>query len=162
MTDPETERMRAGTPLTEAFLNGRLPCSGLEGELIDFARDLERALAAKTAEVEEERKRAIHGVLAAQARDRFRSEVIELRAKNAQLEKELAAARAELAVIHRHDNAGLYFAAKLHVRDVWDKHLGPHKCAVDGVDQFLSALEQWMMDEGNPAVKAPADSTTQS
>ena len=33
------------------------------------------------------------------------------------------------------------------VLELWGKHLGPHKCAVDGVDQFLKELEAWMTEE---------------
>lgn len=32
------------TPKTDAFLNGRLPCTQLERELIEFARSLEMKL----------------------------------------------------------------------------------------------------------------------
>lgn len=47
--DPAIE---AATPRTDAMLNGRLQCSGLEGELIDFARQLERELADLRAKLE--------------------------------------------------------------------------------------------------------------
>jgi hypothetical protein len=51
------------------------------------------------------------------------------------------------SVLRDHDPAGLYFLAKQDVREIWEKHLGPHKCDVHGVDKFLAALEAWMMEE---------------
>jgi hypothetical protein len=51
------------------------------------------------------------------------------------------------SVLRDHDPAGLYFLAKQDVREIWAKHLGPHKCAVDGVEKFLRELETWMEDK---------------